>query len=667
MTRPPSWAIPLTMLGIMIVAAYVRFPNSDLTPFAADQARDSHLARLVASGQAFPLVGVEVAGSAARTWGPLYFYLLAPAFAVSRDPTVAVWTLSALTLASVWFAYRLGQAMFGVEAGLVTAALFATYPRVVLMERWLSNLTVVPLLTILFVHALFSLVEKGRSVMFVPAMAALAALLHFHLSAISLVLVLCLSLVLFRPPLRSRHLLAGIAVAAILFSPFLVAQLRNGFTDISLLIASATGEVRPRYAPDLGRLAAEMLITFPAELLGILSPHPVVHILNRLETWAFAAGLGYVCLAALAQWLRPRGRSPRRCADTLMAFWLIVPLLMLGQKSIALPYYFELLYPAPIIAGAALASAALRRVTVSGRGSGAYGHIVVGVLVGAVVVSQVYFHRAFWRTVEETGAIRGQSGNATLEFMPIRYKQRLVASLVDGMGVDREGFFQRVHGSLFQDLLEDQGYFFEAVSQRASPSRPPRDPLLHYAVERGRPGGPDGRRYRVLTVGPYSITEYRSRIDYAGWRCAYGHASTPGADETRWESIRLPASVVPDPSHYRLPAFREWRSLPVYCRGVILLEAGGSPRHQVVASIRTSPSDEFNRLALSLNGAEIGASLRAARASFGSLSQDATFDLSEALRVGPNEIGLRIDGRNLRFDLDLHEVGERAAGDLRGG
>src|SRR5262249_50727811 len=161
--------------------------------------------------------------------------------------------------------------------------------------------------------------------------------------------------------------------------------LHAGFTGFSLLTGYTRGHVRPPNAVDLFSRLAEVLVTFPGDVVGLLSGHRLVHGLTRLETWVFVVGMAHVAVVAFARrWRRSERESPRN-AHLLLALWLFVPLLVIAQHAAARPYHFELLYPAPILAGAALLAATLRRLTVSRRSSAVCGRVAIYAFVGALV------------------------------------------------------------------------------------------------------------------------------------------------------------------------------------------------------------------------------------------------------------------------------------------
>lgn len=126
--------------AVLLCAAYVRLSHPDLAWFSVDQARDARVALDIVAGRSFPVVGPEVAGGPAHTWGPAYFYLLSIPFAISRDPALAVAWLSAMTLASIPLTYRFAARFFGRPVALLSIAFVSTYPLAVIESKVLWNM-----------------------------------------------------------------------------------------------------------------------------------------------------------------------------------------------------------------------------------------------------------------------------------------------------------------------------------------------------------------------------------------------------------------------------------------------------------------------------------------------------------------------------------------------
>ncbi len=648
----------LALGAVLVVGGYLRLVDTDLAGFAYDQARDAYVASGIVSGRSFPLQGVEVGH--AHTWGPLYFYLLAVPFALSSDPSVAVAVLGALTLGSLWLTHRLGNTFFGAPVGVVAAALLATYPRVVIAENSLSNVTPVPFFTVAFFLSLHALVAGRQSIMIVPTLATLAALVQFHLSTLSLAVILACSLALFRPPVRLGHLCLALASALLLLSPYLIAEGLNGARDIRTFLGQAAAEVRPLGPWALWLLADDVLRTFPDLMLrtlrgiGTTWTTALVPIATRIETDVMLAGTVFVCAAAVVRSFAPGARGANAPAFVLLALWLVVPFVGIGQKTSVVAHHFELIYPGLCVSAAVLLSSAL---AVLARRAAPWlatsARVLAYVAIAAIVVGQAEFLRQFKEATRVNGAMLWEPGGSVsgvFEMMPIRYRAALVRTLTNDFDLDGDAFFHRVHGSRFRDLLDDNGYFFSVMERASRPMVDGRRSPLHYVVERD----PTGATAGPVVLGPYTVAAYVPRIDYGSWRCADAAART---DTSRWTAIAMPTARKPDLATFGLQPFTRWPALPLECEGAMDNSASDPPRRQLVVSLRTPGAGSHAVAALSLNGTPLVAQRVAVHTTLGGHSRDAFFDLDDRIGPGRNALAFRIEGRGLVFDLDVYESG----------
>lgn len=647
---------------ILVVAAYVRLAHPELSWFSIDQARDAHTALGIVSGRSFPLLGVEIAGGPAHTWGPAYFYLIAVPFAVSRDPTLAVAVLSATTVAGIFMTYRLGLVCFGREVGLLAAALAATYPLAVIEAKALWNVALVPPFAVIFFYALCALVVQGRSVMIVPALASLAILVQLHLSALSLVVVLVLAIALFRPRIQGMHLLGGLGVLVALVLPYLVAQGLTGFADLRAAAPSG-GQLHLRGPLTLGGLALRVLFASPDLVAGMPALNETWHpglllALHRLEAWGLVLGLAFCGLTVVWRSVRRGARDASYPAVVLVTLGFAVPLAMLGARQDVKPHYFDVTHPVPFIAAALLVARGVDRVgaLVGGRARRAL-WAGVAMVVALTVVVQIDFHRQLWRTIQTTGAVVWTPGR--LEVMAIRYKAELARIFANDLGADSRDVFLRVHGSRARDWLEDKGYFFESATAGAPRPAPTPSRSLHYAVIRDEGDAATLLAPRIARAGPYSVVEYQPVIEYSTWRCAQqggGDPRSAGPEAAAWTPVRLPTEGLPQARVYGLAPHRDWGSTIVWCRGLIAASSPRGQRLRIVVSLRAATPVDDAVEAFVLNGVSIVASRVSGHSTFAAHTGDTVFDVAPHLRDGPNELVLRLSSRTSRFDLDVYEI-----------
>jgi hypothetical protein len=655
---------PAAIGAIMLLATYVRVSHPELSWFSFDQARDSRVAGDIVAGRAFPLMGVEVAGGPAHTWGPAYFYVIAIPFAVSRDPVVAVAFLGALNAVSVLLTYRFGRVFFGPAVAMLAAALISTYPLVVLGAKALWNIAPLPLMAVVFFHSLFSVIVHRRSVMVIPTLAVLGLLVHFHLSATSLAVVLLLGLALFRPSLRPRHLAVGIGCLLALSLPYLAAQCLSRFEDIRAAGTLSTVQFRPRGPLGLMELAVDVLFASPDFVSGLAALHEmwrpdVVLGLHRLEAGALVVGLVFVGLDTIRQSLRRHVLDGPTRSVALVALSFAVPLVMLGVRWDVHPHHFDITYPMPFIAAALVLSRAIDWVGTIAGGRARRGlWAVVTIVVGVTVISQVHFHRQLWRAIEAAGAAIWTP--LDLELMPIRYKAELSRILVEQFRAEMD-VFRRVHGSRAHDLSEDNHYFFAWKRSAAMPRVAPGPrPSLHYAIVRDEADGAPFHGDRTARAGPYVVAEYEPAIDYSSWLCADDPDHDRGLDRGEgspgWTAMALPTAGFVAVGEHGAPQPRTWRSPIVTCRCLVSVSDARPRPTLIVASLRGKIPDELRVEDFQLNGAPIVPRRVRAHSTFTERSVDVVFDVGGHLRAGSNELALRLFSRTARFNLDVYEI-----------
>jgi len=117
----------LALGAILALAAIVHFYRLDLTWFFLDHVRDVSVAANIATGASFPLLGPRIGWTEAYL-GPLYFYMLAIPFSISRDPVAGIVLVAGFHVAALLALYRFAREFFGPGVALYASAFFAVFP-----------------------------------------------------------------------------------------------------------------------------------------------------------------------------------------------------------------------------------------------------------------------------------------------------------------------------------------------------------------------------------------------------------------------------------------------------------------------------------------------------------------------------------------------------------
>jgi hypothetical protein len=243
-----------------------------------------------------------------------------------------------------------------------------------------------------------------------------------------------------------------------------------------------------------------------------------------------------------------------------------------------------------------------------------------------------------------------------LALMPMRYKERIVRSIVERTQFTPAAFYRHVHGSPFDSVTEDGGFFFEALaSKRGGEAGASAGPPPHYAVI-----GPWlARRIKDVSalprVGPFMIIEYRPLVDYHSW--AYAPAgNSRGAPEDRWVPVEIPTRGIPGPQTYPYPPSFVWPEPSLLLRGMIKANRVPSSFRLVVA-LRWGPEEGGYRVdECRVNDALVHVDGVFDHGTLSGVTLETVFDLSGHLHPGRNLVTCRIAGAGRRFDVDVYEL-----------
>jgi hypothetical protein len=300
-TARRRWEL-LAVLGIAVLAAWLRLRRLELVEFKVDEAIAIDMARGVLRGD-FPTAGLTSSTGARNP--PLLIYLTAVPLAVRDDPLAATAFVGVLAVVAVALTYFALRPRFGSLVALGAAALFATAPWAVLFGRKVWGQNVLPIVAVGLVWSLFAVLERRRSraVAFVPIGLCLAFQLNF--SAISLVIPAAAVLLFRARDMHWKALAVGVGVALLLIEPWFLHQTTHGFADISALVSREN--VEEAATPESGPVDA---FRFSLRLVGV-------------GDWEYVAGESLAPFSRDAGSAWPLARAAGVLAAVLFVFGLV--------------------------------------------------------------------------------------------------------------------------------------------------------------------------------------------------------------------------------------------------------------------------------------------------------------------------------------------------------
>ena len=348
--RTPVRRTELLLAGaLLLLAGTLRMGWPAATEFKADEARLYALALDAATGAGLPLRGIGT--SIGFPNFPLSVWLYALPLWVWPHPYSAVLFTGALNTLAVAACWWLARRVWGAEAALLAALLYAASPWAIIYSRklWAQNL--LPLFVMGWAASgLLAFWEQRRSWL-AAHIVLLAAALQLHYSGAALALPTLCALALTYKTFNRRALLLGIGLSLGLMLPFFVYLANNR------AVWSAPAAFSQPAQLDAKALQYTALLASGADIHALAGAEAVGAFQQRMPAAAWLPWLSgaLLCAAGAAAWLRPA--RPRNLLWWLAGWWLAPLVLFTWHATDVFPHYFITTLPAPfLLAGAVLGS-----------------------------------------------------------------------------------------------------------------------------------------------------------------------------------------------------------------------------------------------------------------------------------------------------------------------
>jgi len=401
---------------VLLLSAVLRLRTLDIVEFKLDEALALVLTnQFVGAGQV-PLTGMP--SSMGPYNPPLMIYLLALPFLCSPEPEATTGFVAAINVVAVALTYWVGRKLFNRSVGLVAAALLACSPWAIAFSRKIWTPNFMPPAILCSIYFFVRWIAHRQPAAVFGLIVSLAVVTQFHFSSGCLLLAIGILWALYRPRVCMRSIGVGLAVAVLLFTPFLIHLWRTSASDLCGLVGLAVrgapaSRVRDNSLMARSRNAAEAawlvwgnandlgfeyLSGVPNSTLRIFPP--LSYALSWLERLALIAALVMLGRQAFA---RANEAEIRRRTSAIMLAWLLSPAIFFFLINVELArHYVSICYPAQFIAVGLLADRIARR-----RPQWRY---LVWTLVFAVTATQTLFVLNFQRFVAREGGTPGDYG-----------------------------------------------------------------------------------------------------------------------------------------------------------------------------------------------------------------------------------------------------------------
>jgi hypothetical protein len=413
----------IALLGILLLAAFLRFTSPAVVEFKRDEANLSYLALDFARGRSLPLLGIS--SSVGVPNSPLSVYLFSIPYLLTSDPIVATQFVGLLNVIAVLLTYLLTRRYYGVGPGLLAALLYAASPWGVIYSRkiWAQDL-LPPFALATLLTGTLAFVDGKRWAQWL-CLPLLSITAQIHYSAVLLAFPVAY-LIWSSGRQLNRVFIFSLMLAVVFAIPFIIGILQAdlpSIDEIRALTTSVTSGGQSRSLALTGQMIQYAALTIagteihslagPQAFQQYLATVPDVYALFGLLAWG-------VLLSAV--WLMFRlwkHRDSRTIIDATLLLWLIIPIAAFSITwTQPYPHYLIFALPAAYIIFAAGVRDLWFALHSSSRiRQGLFG--LVGVTLAAILMFQV----VFWLSLVDflgSNSTPGGFGTPLEYLMPIR-------------------------------------------------------------------------------------------------------------------------------------------------------------------------------------------------------------------------------------------------------
>lgn len=344
-----TWSTPrlywLVVMGIMLVAIFLRLWRLDLVQFRDDQGALMRLAEDMVRLGRVPLAGMT--DSLGTPLPPQFEYVLAPIVVLSRDPQLATAAIGLANVAAVGGTLLLGWRWFSPLAGLVVGLAYATNPWAVFFSRKIWSNDVLAPMAVVLMFCLDNAIVGEQVGWGVAAFPVFALGAEFHPSFVLLApIMVVLAAVMLRRG-RLKHLATGLGLAVVTALPYVLWEVQTQWSYLRVL---GTGDAQPtRIDADgpgdvIGLIGGWHNWNVEGLDINVLLPWHVAAVPGTIETLLLAIGIAGALVLVFAP---RRFDRPLRLRAGGLLLWVVPPMLLTLRHSIPLyDRYFLFVLPA---------------------------------------------------------------------------------------------------------------------------------------------------------------------------------------------------------------------------------------------------------------------------------------------------------------------------------
>lgn len=334
----------ILIITVMLVATFLRMGNPGIAEFDGYEATLSQLARDVATGEDFTLVGTP--SSAGFPNSPASAYLLALPYTLGNNPVLAHLFIGLMNLLALSLIWKFARRYYGRVAAFVAGLAFAVSPWAVIYSRTVGaqNLLAPFVVATVFTGTLGFLEPQPKRWAQWLHIPLLALTVQIHLSAISLVPLSLLMLWLGRQNI-SRAFWIGLALTVLLVLPFAIGFIDSGTSLGDVFDTDGDSE----FSFEATEMAWHTVTG--TNIHSLAGPNANSQYRDSLPPFAYEEFIIWMVFAAgLVGWWIWRNRRERPVLIVVLVAWMLLPVVTFTfEWTDVEPHYFIPMMPAVYI------------------------------------------------------------------------------------------------------------------------------------------------------------------------------------------------------------------------------------------------------------------------------------------------------------------------------
>lgn len=227
----------IILIAIIGIAAFFRlYKINEYMIFLGDEGRDVLVVKRMIVDHKLTLLG-PITSVGSMYMGPVYYYMMVPALALSGlNPVGPAIMVALLSIATVFAVYYLGNRYFSKTVGLIASFFYAISPLAIIQGRSSWNPNVVPFFSTLMLLGLYKVIIEKKEKYMALIGVMLGILIQLHYTSVYLLITVVASILITKTKISLKAI--GICFLGWLaaFSPFLLFEVRHEFTNIRAVL-----------------------------------------------------------------------------------------------------------------------------------------------------------------------------------------------------------------------------------------------------------------------------------------------------------------------------------------------------------------------------------------------------------------------------------------------